>query len=111
MILINHLQSRTFVHLLNENDMNGINSFMMLGLRDGNITDIEQAGSLHQYLNILHEEYGDIVAFQYETNLVVSISHPELFAPRSQVCEIPSMLFSYCCVKLWLLFFTIFFAL
>lgn len=61
--------------------------------REGNISDIERAGSLHQYLCKLHKDYGNVAAFKYGQSLVVSVSNPKHFVPRLQICDIPGMTF------------------
>ena len=59
--------------------------------RDGNISDIERAGSLHQYLCKLHKDYGNVAAFKYGQILVVSVANPKQFVPRLQICDIPGL--------------------
>lgn len=60
---------------------------------EGNISDIRKAGSLQEYLSELHSEYGEVTAFWHGTKTIVSVSNIKQFAPRSQVFEIPDVLF------------------
>ncbi|XP_061193946.1 cytochrome P450 20A1-like [Saccostrea echinata] len=60
---------------------------------DGNLSDIARAGSLHQYLMMLHKQYGDITAFWMGQELVVSICSPELFKQHASVFDRPPSLF------------------
>lgn len=59
--------------------------------REGNISDLKRAGSLQQYLNELHEEYGDVISFWHGTTSIVSVANVHNFAPRNQIFDIPSM--------------------
>nr|CAB3235424.1 cytochrome P450 20A1 [Phallusia mammillata] len=61
--------------------------------KEGNLSDLERSGSLHEYLRELHCEFGDVVAFRLGPKLVVSTCDLKHFAPRSQVFEIPGFLF------------------
>jgi len=45
----------------------------------GNMGDMGAAGSLHQYLQQLHETYGSVVKFHWFTMPVVSVANPLLF--------------------------------
>ncbi|XP_039257325.1 cytochrome P450 20A1-like [Styela clava] len=60
---------------------------------EGNISDIRKTGSLQEYLSELHSDYGEVTAFWHGTKTIVSVSNVEHFAPRSQVFEIPEVLF------------------
>ena len=59
--------------------------------RDGNLPDIGRAGSLHEFLMELHEEYGSIASFWMGEKLVVSIASPELFKQHLSVFDRPRM--------------------
>lgn len=49
--------------------------------RTGNINDIAEAGSLHQYLLGLHQRHGvDLAGFYLGTQLILSAASPESFA-------------------------------
>uniref|UniRef100_H2ZAJ4 Cytochrome P450 n=1 Tax=Ciona savignyi TaxID=51511 RepID=H2ZAJ4_CIOSA len=65
--------------------------------KDGNKSDIERAGSLHAYLCNLHADFKHegAVSFHHGKQLVISISNPKFFAPRSQVFQLPSFLYEY----------------
>lgn len=54
---------------------------------------MRKAGSLQQYLEELHDEYGDIIGFWHGTKHIVSVANVKYFAPRSQIFEIPDVLF------------------
>ena len=41
--------------------------------RDGNLPDIVNSGSLHEFLVNLHERYGPVVSFWFGRRLVVSL--------------------------------------
>ena len=57
--------------------------------REGNLPDISQAGSLHEFLMGLHEKYGKIASFWMGDQLTVSIASPELFKEHSHVFDRP----------------------
>lgn len=42
-------------------------------VRDGNLLDIVNSGSLHEFLANLHERYGPVVSFWFGRRLVVSL--------------------------------------
>ncbi|KAL5007031.1 hypothetical protein ScPMuIL_015837 [Solemya velum] len=62
--------------------------------KDGNIPDLAAAGSLHEYLVMLHKEYGPITSFWMGGSHVVSIASPELFKQHQHVFDRPPELFS-----------------
>ena len=43
----------------------------------GNLGDMGKAGSLHEYLMLLHEKYGAIAGFWWGKKYVVSLASPE----------------------------------
>lgn len=45
--------------------------------RMGNLGDMGKAGSLHEYLMLLHEKYGAITGFWWGKKYVVSLASPE----------------------------------
>ncbi|KAJ8297840.1 hypothetical protein KUTeg_024371 [Tegillarca granosa] len=47
--------------------------------KDGNLSDINRFGSLHEFLLNLHERFGSIASFWMGQTYVVSIASPELF--------------------------------
>nr|XP_054767680.1 cytochrome P450 20A1-like [Lytechinus pictus] len=59
----------------------------------GNLDEIGDAGSLHQFLVNLHAEYGDIASFYFTDQLCVSIKSPELFKEHQAVFDRPPLLF------------------
>ncbi|GFO36254.1 cytochrome p450 20a1-like, partial [Plakobranchus ocellatus] len=61
---------------------------------DGNLSDIGRAGSLHEFLLDLHEQYGPIAGFWFGQMYTVSIASPELFKAHSNVFDRPASLFS-----------------
>ena len=60
---------------------------------EGNLPDVASAGSLHEFLSQLHENYGDIVHFWIGPQLVVSVATPELFRQTAQVFDRPAILY------------------
>lgn len=61
------------------NYLNGNKSlfYLLLLFRSGNLSDLARAGSLHEYLVELHENYGKIVGFWWGKDYVVSLSSTE----------------------------------
>ncbi|XP_792896.3 cytochrome P450 20A1 [Strongylocentrotus purpuratus] len=59
----------------------------------GNLDEIGDAGSLHQFLTKLHAEHGDIASFYFTDQLCVSITSPELFKEHQAVFNRPALLF------------------
>ena len=59
----------------------------------GNFEDIQDAGSLHEFLMDLHAEYGPLASFWWGTQLVVSIASPEMFDEVKALFDRPS---TYC---------------
>jgi len=63
-------------------------------LRLGNLGDLSKAGSLHEYLTLLHNQYGPIVKFHYFEHCVVSLASPDLFKETSKLFNRPIPLFA-----------------
>ena len=61
----------------------------------GNLEDLSQAGSLHQFLVQLHGKYGKITSFWFGPQHVVSISSPEMFKEQQSVFDRPPILFKF----------------
>ena len=59
----------------------------------GNLEDLGKAGSLHQFLLGLHDQYGKITSFWFGSQQVVSISSPEMFKEQQNVFDRPPLLF------------------
>jgi len=53
--------------------------------RDGNIPDIQSAGSIIEFLDKLHGEFGPIASFWMEKEFTVSIASPQLFKEVSHL--------------------------
>ncbi|KAG1678672.1 26S proteasome non-ATPase regulatory subunit 4 [Nymphon striatum] len=62
--------------------------------KNGNLVDIADSGSLHEYLVSLHETYGPISAFWWGERYVVSILSPEYFKKVNHLSNRPGELFS-----------------
>ncbi|KAL8558521.1 hypothetical protein ACOMHN_038845 [Nucella lapillus] len=62
--------------------------------QDGNLVDIQRAGSLHQFLQQQHKDLGPIVSFWIGEGFVVSIASPGLFKQHAAVFDRPGELFS-----------------
>ncbi|CAF3317618.1 unnamed protein product [Rotaria socialis] len=60
----------------------------------GNLNDIGQAGSLHEYLTTLHKKFGPIVSFYWGQQRVVSIASPEAFHETRRLFDRPVSLFA-----------------
>ena len=59
----------------------------------GNFEDIQDAGSLHEFLINLHEEYGGLASFWWGSHLVVSLGSPEMFQEVKALFDRPSISF------------------
>ncbi|KAI0223117.1 hypothetical protein LSAT2_025645 [Lamellibrachia satsuma] len=59
----------------------------------GNLPDIQKAGSLHNFLTVLHKNYGDIASFWFGQQLTVSIASPQLFKEHAKIFDRPPILF------------------
>ncbi|XP_076461690.1 cytochrome P450 20A1-like [Babylonia areolata] len=57
--------------------------------QQGNLNDIEKAGSLHQFLMALHKEFGPIASFWWGKQQTVSIASPELFKQHHHIFDRP----------------------
>ncbi|XP_076460828.1 cytochrome P450 20A1-like isoform X2 [Babylonia areolata] len=55
--------------------------------QQGNLNDIEKAGSVHQFLMGLHKEFGPIASFWWGKQQAVSIASPELFKQHHHVFD------------------------
>ena len=60
---------------------------------DGNLADINRAGSLHEFLLDIHKQYGPIASFWFGQRFVASISSSELFKEHQNVFDRPPELF------------------
>ena len=60
----------------------------------GNFPDMGKAGSLHEYLCALHDEYGPVVAFHWGTTRVVSVASESTFRELARLFDRPTLLFS-----------------
>lgn len=65
-----------------------INMFFNL-FRLGNIPDITQAGSFHEFLVDLHEKFGSIASFWYGAQFCVSLGEWKLFKDVVQLTDRP----------------------
>ena len=59
----------------------------------GNLEDIGKYGSLHKFLLHLHHTYGEIASFWFGTQLVVSITAPDMFKEQQKIFDRPHILF------------------
>lgn len=59
----------------------------------GNLIDMGKAGSLHQYLMLLHEKYGAIAGFWWGRQYVVSLASPEYWKEVQSNFDRPQELF------------------
>ena len=57
--------------------------------RNGNLDDIAKAGSFHDFLMELHEQFGPIVSFWWEKQYAVSIASAELFEEQQHLFDRP----------------------
>lgn len=57
--------------------------------RNGNLSDVDKAGSLHEFLVDLHKKFGPIASFWWGQDYVVSIASPELFKEHQYVFDRP----------------------
>ncbi|XP_006825419.1 cytochrome P450 20A1-like [Saccoglossus kowalevskii] len=63
--------------------------------KEGNLPDISAAGSFHQFLTTLHQEFGNIASFYYGTQLCVSLASPALWKQHLKVFDKPPDLFLF----------------
>lgn len=61
---------------------------------DGNLSDIAKAGSLHEFLQDLHQQYGEISGFWMGQSYVVSVASPQLFKATANIFDRPPSLFA-----------------
>lgn len=59
----------------------------------GNLGDMGKAGSLHQYMMLLHEKYGPIAGFWWGKQHVVSLAAPEYWKEIQPIFDRPGDLF------------------
>nr|KAG5691795.1 hypothetical protein BaRGS_003191 [Batillaria attramentaria] len=65
--------------------------------RDGNLSDMGKAGSLHEFLIDLHGRFGPIASFWWGKQFTVSIASPELFKEHQNVFDRPPLtLYTIC---------------
>ena len=57
--------------------------------------DISSAGSLHDYLVQLHEEFGDIASFWWGKELVISLGSPVLLKETAHMFNRPRKMNSH----------------
>ncbi|XP_014669853.1 PREDICTED: cytochrome P450 20A1-like [Priapulus caudatus] len=62
--------------------------------KEGNLPDILQAGSLHEFLQELHDKYGPIASFWRGTQYTISIASPDLFKEQQHVFDRPANLYA-----------------
>jgi len=55
----------------------------------GNLPDLAAAGSFYEYMQELHQQYGDIVSFWLGKEYTISIASPELFKQHNHVFDRP----------------------
>ncbi|KAI0242261.1 hypothetical protein LSAT2_014279 [Lamellibrachia satsuma] len=60
---------------------------------EGNLPDIQKAGSLHEFLMVLHKNYGDIASFWFGQQHTVSIASPQLFKKHAKPFDRPPIIF------------------
>ena len=60
----------------------------------GNLGDLHQAGSLHQYLTKLHKKFGPIVSFYWGKGRVVSVASPDAFYDIRHLFDRPVSFFT-----------------
>ena len=71
------------------------NTYMSV-CRDGNLVDIQRAGSLHEFLLQQHRDLGSIVSFWIGDEFVVSIASASLFKQHSNVFDRPGEKYLLC---------------
>eukprot|EP00026_Physarum_polycephalum_P007610 Phypoly_transcript_07674.p1 GENE.Phypoly_transcript_07674~~Phypoly_transcript_07674.p1 ORF type:complete len:491 (+),score=77.86 Phypoly_transcript_07674:33-1505(+) len=60
----------------------------------GNLPELAKAGSLHEYLTLLHNQFGPMAGFRYFDKFVVSLASPELFKQTNRLFNRPVPLFA-----------------
>ena len=63
--------------------------------RNGNLDDISQAGSFHEFLQDLHETHGPIASFWYKTQYCISVSTPSGFKAVQRLFDRPPLIFEF----------------
>ncbi|XP_077997365.1 cytochrome P450 20A1-like [Glandiceps talaboti] len=61
----------------------------------GNLPDIDEAGSFHEFLTKLHSKYGPVASFWYGKNYFVSLGSPEAFKYHIKQSDRPSELYEF----------------
>ena len=61
----------------------------------GNLDDISQAGSFHEFLQTLHETHGPIASFWYKTKYCISVSSPSGFKDVQRLFDRPALIFEF----------------
>lgn len=61
--------------------------------QDGNLADITRAGSLHEFLLSLHQQYGSIASFWMGNTQIVSLASPQLIEANKKVFDRSSELY------------------
>ena len=59
----------------------------------GNLNDIAQAGSFHEFLQELHTNFGPIASFWFRTQHCVSVSTPSGFKSVQKLFDRPAIFF------------------
>ncbi|XP_077997361.1 cytochrome P450 20A1-like [Glandiceps talaboti] len=59
----------------------------------GNLPDIDEAGSFHEFLMKLHSKYGPVASFWYGKDYFVSLGSPEAFKDHIKLSDRPPELF------------------
>ena len=55
----------------------------------GNFLDMGKAGSVHEYLTLLHKKYGSIAGFWWGEKYVVSLASPEYWKEVNHIFDRP----------------------
>ena len=62
---------------------------MIIMHRLGNLGDMQEAGSLYQYIQHLHKTYGRIVSFWWGKTYTVSVACPHLWKDIQSIFDRP----------------------
>lgn len=93
-IFLKKKQRSTPVHVEESASVSAIPSPVAYDPKLGNLGDLAKAGSLHQYLQLLHNQYGPVAGFRYFDQFVVSLAGPEVFRETNKLFNRPVPLFS-----------------
>ena len=63
-----------------------LNNFLF---RKGNLEDVSNAGTLHEFLLKLHNRFGPIASFWWEKTFTVSVASAELFEEQLDIFDRP----------------------